>query len=531
MSGRFRNGELHPYGVVPLGNLYVTKDQDLLRRRRVGLGVALQAVPDEALIELLSFLSAEELAKVSRASRAFYVYAHHSDLWRDLTLRRFEGTGVSYRDSWKETFVATLYRNEPNRGGPHVKHVPIKVTGIFSNLLHRAWSCHSCDLDSACPGFYSFDDVPREDATKLSKAQFIKNYEMKNLPVVIRNAVQDWSALQKWTPEYLTRIGGQCCKFRATSATAPVAAVFTLEEYFNYAQQAREEAPLYLFDRDFGQHVPSLLSDFSVPSYFDPFVPSDQAQESEPEMPAEYRTDLFRVFGERERPDYRWLICGPARSGSIFHIDPNATNAWNCSVQGKKKWIFYPPGVAPPGVLADSTGAEVTVPISTGEWLLSFWKAHLECRRDPDPRRRPIETIALPGEVVFVPHGYWHMVVNLDHCIAITQNYVSSANLADCLRFLRETPDQISGVRDRQDAIQPEDFFDTFVKQLGQELSPHVLEGIIEESKVATTKTHKQAGFDWMSKKRRRKPKDVQACTDSSDAAQKKESFSFDFAF
>jgi hypothetical protein len=37
------------------------------------------------------------------------------------------------------------------------------------------------------------------------------------------------------------------------------------------------------------------------------------------------------------------------------------------------------------------------------------------------------------------------MVVNLDDCIAITQNYVSTSNLSDCLRFLREKPDQISG--------------------------------------------------------------------------------------
>ena len=32
--------------------------------------------------------------------------------------------------------------------------------------------------------------------------------------------------------------------------------------------------------------------------------------------------DLFSVLGAA-RPDYRWLIVGPARSGSSFHKDPN----------------------------------------------------------------------------------------------------------------------------------------------------------------------------------------------------------------
>tara|TARA_B110000090_G_C13071153_1_gene327317 strand:- start:121 stop:513 length:393 start_codon:yes stop_codon:yes gene_type:complete len=63
------------------------------------------------------------------------------------------------------------------------------------------------------------------------------------------------------------------------------------------------------------------------------------------------------------------------------------------------------------------------------------------------------------------------MVVNLDDCIALTHNYVSSSNLSDCLRFLRETPDQISGVRDRaglgdDSAVQPEEMYAKFVDKL-----------------------------------------------------------------
>jgi len=474
--------EPHPYGVLPLGNLFLVVDEEKRQRRRRGLGAALNGMSDEALIELMSFLGPQELALLSQCSRALYVYAHHSDLWRDLTLRTFPDEIVKYRDSWKETFVSTWHRK--NGLGAHARHVPIKVTGIYSNMLHRSWACHSCDLESACPGFYAFsNDIPKLDVNDLSLGDFVKEFECKNRPVVLRGAVSKWPAFSKWSSSYLSLVG-KGSKFRATSATAPLAATFTLEEYFNYANQAREEAPLYLFERDFCRLVPELQDDFAVPPYFDP----GNKGEADPALPSSYRTDLFRVFGDQARPDHRWLICGPARSGSIFHIDPNQTNAWNVSIMGRKKWIFYPPGVPPPGVVADATGAEVTVPISTGEWLLSFWRAHLECRKDPDLRRRPLEVIADPGDLVFVPHGFWHMVLNLDHCIALTSNYVSSANLVDCLRFLRDTPDQISGVRDRgSEAVQPEEFYELFLSKLADEMPAAVLSEVVLASKQPHT--------------------------------------------
>ena len=50
---------------------------------------------------------------------------------------------------------------------------------------------------------------------------------------------------------------------------------------------------------------------------------------------------------------------GPARSGSSFHVDPNATSAWNAVVRGRKKWILFPPGCPPPGVVPSADGAEV----------------------------------------------------------------------------------------------------------------------------------------------------------------------------
>ena len=68
------------------------------------------------------------------------------------------------------------------------------------------------------------------------------------------------------------------------------------------------------------------------------------------QVPACFAEDLLAVLGP-ERPDHRWLIWGPARSGSTFHKDPNATSAWNAVVRGRKHWILYPPNTQPPGTL------------------------------------------------------------------------------------------------------------------------------------------------------------------------------------
>ena len=63
------------------------------------------------------------------------------------------------------------------------------------------------------------------------------------------------------------------------------------------------------------------------------------------------------------------------------------------------------------------------------EWFQSFYP-HGGCRG-------AVECITKPGDVIFVPRGWWHVVLNLEDSIAITQNYVSRRNIAEVIDFFR----------------------------------------------------------------------------------------------
>jgi hypothetical protein len=67
-----------------------------------------------------------------------------------------------------------------------------------------------------------------------------------------------------------------------------------LDHFVRYAEEQRDDAPLYVFDADFGDEgkptVP-LLGDFAVPHYFG--------------------EDLYSFVGEKRRPPYRYPPCLP----------------------------------------------------------------------------------------------------------------------------------------------------------------------------------------------------------------------------
>lgn len=217
----------------------------------------------------------------------------------------------------------------------------------------------------------------------------------------------------------------------------------------------KDESPLYLFDRKFAEKMGIKVGREPGAAYWRPEC---------------FGPDLFEVLGP-ERPAHRWLIIGPERSGSTFHKDPNGTSAWNAVIQGSKYWIMFPPNAQVPGVYVSEDSSEVTSPLSIAEWLLTF---HEEARQLPEC----IEGICKTGEILHVPSGWWHLVVNLENGIALTQNFVPQSPslnlLSEVLYFLRDKADQVSGFR--QDVSKP---YELFTERL-KEAYPDVLERALD---------------------------------------------------
>jgi hypothetical protein len=456
----------HPYGVLPGGNRFFGGSSASRRRSE-------EIFNDDLWQEILAFCDGKTLVTVVQSSRYLYAAGHQPELWRDLVLRRCEKKKADIAQvgpSWKDTYMLLFHHKKEDSSNreqpPRYNHTPMQVPGIYSDTLYRSHVCRSFNIPSAwleqpSDGSTHKNEVPRISVDKLTREEFFEKYEQPNYPVIIKGAGKS-RALSEWQdPDYMRQHTAPSTSFRTTSGGAPLPANFTLDAYTGYSNFSYlEESPLYLFDR----------TAFTTKQWSDDFFPEFHNNCPYWDPSGNLGHDLLQHLGSERRPDHTWLIMGPKRSGSVFHIDPNATHAWNACIAGRKRWILYPPGVTPPGIYPSADGDEVALPLSVGEWLVQYWKEHTDqCRKRP-PSERPLECTVDPGDVMFIPHGWWHMVINLeDHNIAITHNYVSRNNLGNVLKFITEKNDQVSGCRDRQDSVKPEHLYDELTKALQKE--------------------------------------------------------------
>jgi hypothetical protein len=351
---------------------------------------------------------------------------------------RWSATGrdhIKWRGSWRSTYLSLEQE--------HVAH--IACNNLFSDVLYRPFLCANTSLTPYTTKIPSKNTIAR--LKDLDPADFASNWCDK--PFILTKPVREWPVYRTWDTTQLLKNFADI-EFRAEAVD------WALKTYVDYMNNNADESPLYLFDRDFVEKMClSVGRNSSKASYW---------------IPDCFGEDFFAVLGN-QRPDSRWLIIGPARSGSTFHKDPNATSAWNAVLRGSKYWIMFPTNAGsrpPPGVYVSEDQSEVTSPLSIAEWLIGF---HAEARQTPGC----MEGICDEGEVLHVPSGWWHLVVNLDASIAITQNFVPRSHLPSVLSFLKDKPDQVSGFK--RETSNP---YTTFVQCLENQYPKLLAEAIVE---------------------------------------------------
>lgn len=397
----------HPYGIKPSGNHYISGHRSTFDR-----------LPDELILHLLDSLPINDLLSLCHTCKKLYAYSISEDIWKDIFVA--QKIRLPWRGSWRNTVLK-------------LKETPrIQLGTVFSDTLFKPYMNSQLDLSAFVPKKRGHL-IPR--FRRMTMEEFAQNV---HTPFILTEEIKDWPAMSSWTTNhFLERFKNT--KFRAECVD------WTMSEYVTYMRYNLDESPLYLFDSNFVEKTSrsgkSLLTDYRVPECFD--------------------QDLFKLLGS-DRPDHRWLIMGPARSGSTFHKDPNGTCAWNAVVTGSKLWIMFPPDCPPPGVYVSADEAEVTSPLSIAEWLITY---HKEARHT----KGFMEGVCHAGEILYVPSGWWHLVVNLEECIAVTQNFVPRAYLGKVIKFLRDRRDQVSGFDKEVQA------YELFAKRL-QESEPELWE-------------------------------------------------------
>lgn len=231
-----------------------------------------------------------------------------------------------------------------------------------------------------------------ERRSRLSKEEFLNNYYATNTPVIMTDLLRNWKACSLWNPEYLKEKYGH----------------LSVKVQFN-----RNSNPLYEIEKD--KHQKTML----LREYADLVVNGGKTNNY-------YMVPFNGNFEVNE--EMRKLL----EDVEMFpeYLDPS-------TAMGKIAFWFGPAGTITPlhydcinSLLCQMYGRKQVKLISPNQRHLVYNYCNFHSRVDfdnPDYEKYPrfkdvniIDIILEPGEVMFLPVGWWHYVTSLDITISLS---------------------------------------------------------------------------------------------------------------
>jgi len=251
-------------------------------------------------------------------------------------------------------------------------------------------------------------DIERRTGLKMSREQFEDEYVNSFKPILFTHVTNTWKICKHLSIEDLNSyFGNKRMKVDAKCSGDPE----KLEpkwmlNFAEYIKVAREKMTLekMLHEHQFD------LDAFDLPYLFHHII-SNEPMATLYTQPSMMKEDIFHCLPSELRPEFRWFTMGHKGSGTALHIDPRGTSAWVALLSGAKRWIFF---------------EDISDDVFYKEWnrktsALNFWFTIYPTLKNEHGIIH--EFVQRPGEVVYVPAGWAHVVLNLDCCISVTENF------------------------------------------------------------------------------------------------------------
>jgi histone arginine demethylase JMJD6 len=262
-----------------------------------------------------------------------------------------------------------------------------------------------------------------ERRSNLSYAEFARGYLYANKPVVVTDAIGQWRALARWTPEFFKAEFGEM-KFTindgekgALNYKAKGATEYTMSRFIDRVLNSTDENPApYFRNRILYDEFPALKQDIEpLPKYFFPnWLPESYLMKS-----------VQQVFNRGAQIEL--YIGGKGRAFPVLHYDGLASHAFLMQIYGQKQFILYGPDQGrylypTPGQPQISRVNSIEQPNMEAFPLFA--------------NAAPTKFVLEPGELLFIPSKWWHTTKMLTACISISTNVVNRSNWAALTDFV-----------------------------------------------------------------------------------------------
>jgi hypothetical protein len=219
--------------------------------------------------------------------------------------------------------------------------------------------------------------LPRRSG--LTTKEFVKEYVLKGIPVILTDVAEKWSARGKWTPEFFGQHYGHI--------THDVKGIkYSVEEQMQLIQTSTEEKPApYSYNLDIDRLFPELKKDM------EPLLLGRWDRLASPFLPKVLTKGTIKAevfFG------------GRGATFPILHVDLQHLHTQITQLYGDKEFFLFPPDQTPymyprPEYPLYSAITNVFDPDLERFPLFSKAKGYREMLRE--------------GETIFFPTGWWHM--------------------------------------------------------------------------------------------------------------------------